>query len=415
MLKISNFFTPKIRSAGFRTLNKCRTSLGFKPLRDYKLLHKAENIDVSSYNERDWLMPHWADTFDIVRVGKKSDPNFIREVISFYDRDNNVIERLFRQNGMNTRKKIYSKGYKSRTIVTKDFVPPKVEAGINVPLKLRNLAGNWRDKISELQIIEEYPVLRGYFKGKQIDKSPVGLYTKRVEYSPSGDKDSVRNITFTKYPINFGFQKPSDKKVISGTLVKKGKDVELTDIHKTDNLKIDLNDEFLKYRFIDPRSDEGLRLLTDYFIKKRGLEPLHIYVNPSSASVKESSLGYFWNGELHYSDKLQKLCSDEAVDTVAHEVEHAYQHAQIGRLGKSESRYETNAENLLPPIEFDEIKEAVKYAIARDAYPVTNKSMENPLYRDNYLEVKAREAGRKAKDMYRANMENYKFFNWFGS
>lgn len=414
MLKILSFFTPKMCAVRFKTLNKCRTSIGLKPLQDYKLLYKAENIDVSSDTDRDWLMPHWAETFNIVKVGKRSDPTFSREIISFYDKDNNMIERLFRQNGMNTRKEIYSKGYKSRTIVTKEFVQPKIEAGIKVPLKLKNLAGRWRDRISELQIIEEYPVLKQYIKGKRTDKSPVGLYTKRVEYSPSGDKDSVRNITFTKYPINFGFQDPSDKKVISGTLVKNGKDVELTDVRKTDNLKIDLNDEFLKYRFIDPRSDEGLRLLTDYFIKKRGLEPLHIYVNPSSGSVSESSLGYFWNGELHYSKRLQKLPSSEAVDTVAHEVEHAYQHAQIGRLGKSESRYETEAERLLPPIETNEIKSAVKYAIARDVYPVKNKSMDNPLYRDNYLEVKAREAGGKAKDMYQANKDNYEFFNWFG-
>lgn len=412
MLKINNLFTPKIRSKGFKILNKCKTSLGFKPMRDYKLLYKAEKIDVAAYTgKRDWLVPHEAVSFNYVKVGKKSDPDFTSEILSFYNENNKIITRLFRQNGLNVKKREYSYGSISRTICTRDFVLPKLDLKKEFPFFLKNLAGGWCDKIFELQIVEEYPQLKGCINKKNIDTNPMGLYTKKVEYSGSDDKDSARNITFTKYPINLGIQKPSAKKVISGTVLKKGKNIELTNVTKSDNLDLNLDDEFLKFRFIDPRSDEGLRLLSDYYIKQKGLEALHISVSPSVEMG--SSFGSFRNGELRYSQNLQSMTSREAVDTVAHEVEHAYQHAQIGRLGKGFSRYESEAERLLPPIEYNEIKEAVKYAKASSDYPVENVTVDNPRYRNNYLEVKAREAGQKARDLYMADKSNFYFFDFY--
>lgn len=413
MVNITRIINKGLSAMHLRTLGRWSLHAN-QPRTDYRLLQRLDNVDVTSIDRKVWLPPKEASSFSLVQVGKKSDSNFIKEVMTYFDKDGKIIERLFRQDGINTKQRLYSYGDRSREIITRDFVHPKVAKGYTISNALRNLGGSWRKKISELQIIEEYPNLAKSIDPKYEGKNPIRLFTKKVEYANADDIDSVRKFRFTHSHINLGVQNPSEKKVISGTIYKNGNKIELNDVQKTDNLDLNLDDKFLKYRFVDPRSDEGIKLISDYYIKQKGLEPLSIRVFPSSGSIKESdTLGYFCNGEICYSKRLQNMGSKESIDTAAHEVEHAYQHAQIGRIGKGNTRYETEAEHLLPEIKDDEIKEAVKYSIARDVYPRTNKVWSNPLYRDNYLEVKAREAGEKATEEYCADDNNFRFFDAF--
>lgn len=413
MAGITNIISHNFHSKYFRAVNKCRTLLGMPLLRDYKLISKADKINVSELDKNVWESPENAFYYSLVRVGKNSDPKFSREIITFYDERNKLIQRIFRQNGLNTRLKLYKDSVmtdekRSRLVTTKEFVQSEQSAGKSIPDRLENFLGSWKTNVEEFQIIKKYPHLR-----KDSKISPVGLFTKKTEYL-SGITDSIRNITFTKYPINHGIENPYDKKVISGTVIKSSEDFQLKDIYISDNLRLDLKDKFLKYRFIDPRSDEGAILLTQYFLNQKGLKPLEVLVCPSMSSHFVTG-SFNKSGTIYYSEDFFKQSSYEVVDTIAHEVEHAYQYAQIGRLGKVQSRYEAKANLMLPPLEFEELDEAVKYSIARDVYPRKNYVASNPAYWSNYLEVKAREAGAKATEEYQACKNNYSFFEEFSA
>ena len=413
MVSITRIINNSLSSMRSHTLGRFHLH-GNQSKTDYKLLERLDRADVTSIDRKVWLPPKKASSFSLVRVGKKSDSNFVKEVMTYFDKDGKIVERLFRQDGINTKQRLYSYGNSSREIVTREFKHPDVEPGVTLPKLIYNMAGQWRNRVSELQIFESYPGLAALVAPKYNGKIPIRVFSRKIEYVNPKDINSVRKYRFTHSHVNLGIEEPNCKKVVSGTIYKNGKNIELKDVSKTDNLDLNLDDEFLKYRFIDPRSDEGMKLISDYYIKQKGLEPLSIRVFPSSGSIIEhETLGYFSNGEIHYSKRLQDFGSEKAIDTAAHEVEHAYQHAQIGRLGKGKSSYETEAERVLPKIKLSELEEAVQYSIASSKYPRSNLTFSNPLYRDNYLEVKAREAGKKASELYRADENNFKFFDFF--
>ena len=212
------------------------------------------------------------------------------------------------------------------------------------------------------------------------------------------------------------------KKVASAKILDKDEKKYLFDFKKSgfDNSdSVSKKDKFLLVRFLDPRSDEGLEYLTRMFLNQKHLSKLKINIFPNSFSVSSDSLGYFSpdKRKIAYSPELKDKAILSAVNTVVHEVEHAFQYSQIGRLGKTRTTYEMDAYLRLGDLEHEKIGEALKYADARDNYPRFNNFSElseakKREYRENYLEVKAREAGLNAEQIYiKSNVNNYLFFD----
>lgn len=399
MFSLSAILPQNINSLGFRTVNKVRKACGVKCLKDYKLSIRQDNVPVINFDTDIYKPPKEAATYNYVKVGKKSDKSFSREIISFYDKNKKLIHRYFRENGVNIKRKVYSEGFDSREITTSEYIPSQ---------KFLNY-GLWKDRSKEYQQVNEYrhPAL------SKDGKHAKDMRTKRIDYEECGD-NQVQKITYTKYPLTLGFQNASQKEVVSGRIKKTGDEFVLSDIKSSDNVTIDTQDEFLTVRFLDPRSDEGADVLTKYFLKLKGLEKLDVAVKsvnyPMGTKVADFNQ---YNGVITFYEPYKKGFWFTPIDASGHEVEHAYQYAQIGRIGKGDTAYETRAMQVLgTPSDIDEICEATEYAIANDIYPRENIVPSNPLYWDNYLEVKARAAGEKAVDLYKNNSNNI-FFEKF--
>lgn len=408
MFTISKY-TPQINSMIFRTENKICTALGRKPLKDYKLLEKTEGTDITSFT-KDFLCqaPSGASKFNYVKVGKKSDFSFNREVASFFDEKGRVIMRLFRQNGENIKLRKYNYDGIVRTIETKTHDTSRISPEI-VDKKFRNFAGRWENKSKEFQLIHKFSDLI------KDGKNAILLLTRKIEYSPKNiDRQKV---TMTRYPINLGFESKAEKRTAGADVVIKNNDFDIENIFSSPNLRISSGDPFLKYRFIDIRTDDGMKYLTRKFLKDKHLEDMNIYIAPSSNRVSENSIGHFScaGREICYSPDIVSGTLSRAVDVAAHEVEHAHQHALIGQIGKGTTRYETDAMLKFGFPSIEESCAAVKYSIARDKYPKlsdTEDLSQNEEYMKNLLEVDARKAGSKAVDEF---LENYNsgFFSQF--
>lgn len=414
MIKITNLLPSNVNAFGFRTVNKCRNFLGKKPLKDYTLLTK---IDKTTINEKTKKMlsysvknlPEDSVSFSYVKVGKRSDSSFSREIISFFDKSGNKTS-IFRENGYNVKKRVYTllNDFISTTKKIEESVYVKNQPKKKFYPKVYNSIGKWQKKSVEIQNMETYKLTDISGNKKETNK----VLTKKIIYDQT-EKTETQKIIFTNYPLNHGFQPKSGKKSAIAEVTKQDGNIFLSNVKTEGPLELDLSDEFLLYRFVDPRTEDGAKSLTKQLLKQKGLTPLDIKVNV--VDIDTNSIGSFSHidRQIDYYRKFITGQIRESINTIGHEVQHAYQHAQIGRLGAGNTKYETDALMNFGPIKnINEIMEATKYKLAKESYPVKNKNADNPLYWDNYLEVNAREAGENLKKLYETNSNN-EFFQRF--
>lgn len=412
-MSIISTYIPRVSSKCFRTVNSMRTALGMRPFKDAKLLVKEDNVAIDKFSKDISIKtPKEAKTYSYVKIGKKSDNVFSREIVSFFDSQKRLISRIFQENGINVKQRLYSYKKKTRIIQTREYSTARLPETYRANIDIYNKLGDWHVVSLEKQIKEKVS------KFVKEGKKALQLLTRRVDYDPK-DMD-FEQITYTKYPLNLGFGKKSDKQVLSAKIKKGNKDVKISELKQTANLGIDEGDEFLKYRILDPRTADGMEYLTYKFLRDKNLDKLYLRVYPLDSDVGKNSAGYFSarKSQICYSPVLENYYSEDVVAVVAHETEHAYQHSLIGRVGKGINSYEYEALREFGPIEYGDnnFRKSIEYAIARDEYPSyssTEDLSRNRLYQENLLEVDAFAVEEPAKKAYTKNLKNFEFFDQF--
>ncbi len=378
-----------------------------------KVYLKAKEDNVPVYLLRLGLdnMTNNAATYSIARLCKSGDKSWSKEIITFFDNSKRIIQRYFLTNGVNEKMSVYEyPDGVTRVVTSKKFIAPDKDNEIYTS-SVKNVLGRWVDFKQEVQKIFKPPCASS--NGKFFPK----VYIKTTEYE-NPISGNMRKITFIDYPVKAA-SASGLKRVISGRMTNNNGVINLFDVKKSDNLDLSLDDEFLKFRFAGVRNDEGLEALTKYFLNKRGLAPLKVCVAPSSISLDKRDLGWFSLGDrtIRFTQELKNRPSLFSVNTSAHEVEHAFQYSMIGRLGKGRSSYETEALLKQGDLDLEGVREALKYVTARDNYPrdLSAESLRhNSEYmKKNYMERKAREAGKAAEEAFMADMKNYVFFEIF--
>lgn len=375
--------------------------LGLNSLKtDYKLLEKTKKLPVENFPPDSWALPTEADKFTRVKIGKKSDKNYEREVVTFYDKEGKLIKRYFRGTGMKNKIREYKNefflprceiktngvyGVDKRSIKTSEFFVAAPETPY---------LGEWKTTADEEQFVYSmFDKTKGYRSAKKI-------HINKNEYKYDGENAHIK-ATCVEYPMNLGFEKKSDKKVLSMDIGLRKNRINIEQINPETNVKIPTSDEYLPYRMLV--GDKKQECLAQHFLDKKGVGDMGINIETNRYKVSENAVAYFSseNGEIVFKD-VQKY--NHPVMTSSHESEHAYQYSLIGRLGRGKTYYEKNCRwNKGSLTAEKDIEEAKKYAIARDNYPILDSKEDlskNKDYMDNYLEVKAREASKKATEIY---------------
>ncbi|MCM1338926.1 MAG: hypothetical protein NC191_04585 [Muribaculaceae bacterium] len=355
--------------------------------REYFLHTKISKTNVGEFNIPNCPLSKDACEFSYVKIGKESDSSFSKEVITFFDNSGKLLQQIFKTNGEDCAKRSYSYlGENSRRI---DI-----------------FSGDGVKTSSEFQKI-------------RVENNDKQLLTKRVNYLRDENNNPVLDIVFTHFP-KIKDLRTHPKLVASAKVVERLGQTVLTDFKKSGfhgTFDVSKNDKYLLFRFLGLNTDEGLLAITKRFLKEKNIFRLKLNIRPSSGAIDSNSEGGFSviDRAINYSPDLKQKSPLEVVNTAAHEVEHAYQYSQIGRLGKGRTSYETDAMRLLGDLEMEDFSEAIRYANARYNYPRISPGEDlskNKAYLTNYLEVKAREAGKEAEDKYvKANMQNYLFFD----
>ena len=352
----------------------------------FVLLEKTQKINIDQYKTFSDNTPQNADSFTIVTIGKREDKNYKKKITTFYS-DENVVERLFES----TEGERIIREYEHRGQDVKDsncryrkIVQKKMVNGR--PEFVTNLIEEMRTYISETK------------KNKKTGKNCLKL--EIIKNIIDGNKISA---TITEYPFNGDRKVPkiSNLRKIAGLEIELNESTpNITGTFETTNVKLPANDKYLPYRFILDTKTK-IKELTKHFIKEKNLDKLNIKVRVEDTLGKNTA-GYF---DEERNEIVYAITASDIANTTAHEVEHAYQHCQIGRVGKGYSQYGRNSRKIYGPIDnLQESMEAHKYSIASINYPKLSDEEDfskNMDYMNNYLEVKAREAGEKASKEYK--------------
>lgn len=344
---------------------------------NYVLLDKSAKENIKILKMLDCDVPEQADTFSMVKIGKKDNKSYEKNITTFYS-NGKIIHRMIEDSEGNKIIREYENtGY--------DVKGGNSHGRIVLQKVLNKITGNL-----ETNLIEKFTTYKFEKDGKI-----------KLQISKNEINDNIVNATVTEYPLT-GYKRHFEclKKVLGLKLEMVNGFPYIRETFETPNVKFPSDDKYLPFRFIlDPETK--LKALTKLFIKEKDLDKLKISVE-LSGDIEQNTGGYF--SEVEGKIAYNKFSYTPSVKLVSHEVEHAYQYRQIGRLGKGRSQYSKNSSDLYGKIEnLDESMEAHKYAVAAENYPEIKSGEDlrkNPDYMNNYLEVKAREAEKKAGDEY---------------
>lgn len=206
--------------------------------------------------------------------------------------------------------------------------------------------------------------------------------------------------SFTQYKpiVNNKISKNSPIKYIE--YIVNDKFIALKSSIHTINMKRPKFDSFLGFRAL---SLEDFKIpITERFLKDRGIKHLGYKIVPNYMPTDGEQItwkGLFCNGYITFRKTWVPKSKADFVSTSRHEVEHGWQYYLDARNGKD------RGENMLAIGEkYGKLKdpklqyEADKYTESIDNYIPAEKNYNG--YRQNYIEVKAFDAGAKAMKKY---------------
>lgn len=360
----------------------------FNPsVKPYILKIKTPKLHIESFKrDSHWQVPENADSFTIVEISKRADSSFNKKIISFFSGEN-LLKRCTDINGKPFEQKTfkqntYGQGFdmvcNNKTIETYRYngdinTPTLTEYEIQKSVKLN------KDKLTRVQIQKNI-----------FDKNNITGIIKECLPQKIRNKNGNKLLTIymkmiedIPYPIQ-----------------------EIANIAKFPKQK-----NITPFLFLfEPKTK--IKSLTNYFLSRKNLDNMGIKIKFSD-KIKRETNGYFAPQErsIYYNS----TCCFNPIETCAHEVEHCYQYAQIGRLGKGYHKYEKDCYKKFGEIkDIEEMNEANKYYIASENYP-KDIDLQETEYKNNYLEVKAREAAEKAYDEFSHDdifIKNQMFFGF---
>lgn len=379
---------------GYKLYTGCVKPAKKAASKPYKLLEKTEG-KIAEFPSDSWAVPESADSFTRVKIGKKTDPEYSKEIVTFYNGDKGIIMRCKKGTGIPNTIRTYEH----------DFGLSKNEDGIftrQVNEKQYLLVDEEADYRAWVPVSEETQCTHKLWDKKKGFDVPVKYTSVKKEHNLQNQSEST--VTITEYPTTCGVEPKSAKREMKVGLKEDYVDgvyvPSVMEVSASDNVTLPKDDEFLPYRFV--KGSQKQESLAKHFLKKKGLEGMHVTVGTSGVMVSDDAAACFFPKEGHIYFKKPDTYAQANVS--AHEVEHAWQHSLVGRSGAGKTQYEKNCKEILGPLTNpEEIAEAEKFAQASDNYSGQIKLEDgsiNPKYWNNYLEVKAREAGEAAQKKY---------------
>ena len=333
-------------------------------------------------------------------IGVKKHPERTKRITTFRDSEGNIIERSFDDGNGYLRNRIYS--YSENTIGESEVVKSTTVKEYKMRKRMlkayEQLLEDYKD-VNPPKTILWTPVqlLTNHFS-QNIDTGEKILSQTKI----SGMSKPTKEIhTITEFPhiINDKIQKAKNK-ILSYVVNALTDKVDAGSI-KAEGVKLPKNDSFLSIRALDPESAKCV--FVDRYLKDRKLSAIDIEIQPNYTpkedEVGTSALFYGTDGSIRFNKNYKFPSKSKLAETARHEVEHVWQWFLHARNTGGDSVWQVGIAQIFGKLKTLKMqKEAKRYTKSINNYVPYNVDKE--LYRKNYIEIKARKAGIKAKEQY---------------
>lgn len=322
------------------------------------------------------------------------------KITTFLDKEGNVIEKAFNIKDKPLKNRIYTS--QKNHIGTNEVVTSTQIKEYTLNRKLIDIYRKHMNRFINLDT-------RTYFwEQESIQTNHVATNSAfGIKYLTISRIQNLKNIplqflhSFTQYKpiVNNKISKNSPIKYIE--YIVNDKFIALKSSIHTINMKRPKFDSFLGFRAL---SLEDFKIpITERFLRDRGIKQLNYKILPNYMPTDGKQItwkGLFCNGYIKFRKTWIPKSKADFVSTSRHEVEHGWQYYLDARNGKG------RGENMLAIGEkYGKLKdpqlqsEADKYTESIDNYIPAEKDYNG--YRQNYIEVKAFDAGARAEEKYK--------------
>lgn len=321
------------------------------------------------------------------------------KITTFLDKEGNVIEKAFNIKDKPLKNRIYTS--QKNHIGTDEVV---TSTQIKEYTLNRKLIDIYRKHIQDFI---KWNVQTSLWEQEKIQTNHVATNSALgIKYLTISRIQNLKNIqlhflhSFTQYKpiVNNKISKNSPIKYIE--YIVNDKFIALKSSIHTINMKRPKFDSFLGFRAL---SLEDFKIpITERFLRDRGIKHLGYKIVPNYMPTDGKQItwkGLFCNGYIKFRKTWIPKSKADFVSTSRHEVEHGWQYYLDARNGKG------RGENMLAIGEkYGKLKdpklqyEADKYTESIDNYIPAEKDYNG--YRQNYIEVKAFDAGARAMKKY---------------
>lgn len=314
------------------------------------------------------------------------------KITTFLDKEGNVIEKAFNIKDKPLKNRIYTS--QKNHIGTDEVVTSTQIKEYTLNRKLIDIYRKHMNRFINLDT-------RTYFWEQE------SIQTNHMANNTALGIQNLKNIplqflhSFTQYKpiVNNKISKNSPIKYIE--YIVNDKFIALKSSIHTINMKRPKFDSFLGFRAL---SLEDFKIpITERFLRDRGIKHLGYKIVPNYMPTDGEQItwkGLFCNGYITFRKTWVPKSKADFVSTSRHEVEHGWQYYLDARNGKD------RGENMLAIGEkYGKLKdpklqdEADKYTESIDNYIPAEKDYNG--YRQNYIEVKAFDAGARAEEKYK--------------
>ena len=322
------------------------------------------------------------------------------KITTFLDKEGNVIEKAFNIKDKPLKNRIYTS--QKNHIGTDEVVTSTQIKEYTLNRKLIDIYRKHMNRFINLDTRTYFWEQESIQTNHMANNTALGiknLTISRIQNLKNLKQEYLHSFTQYKPIVNNKISKNSPIKYIE--YIVNDKFIALKSSIHTINMKRPKFDSFLGFRAL---SLEDFKIpITERFLRDRGIKHLGYKILPNYMPTDGKEItwkGLFCNGYIKFRKTWVPKSKADFVSTSRHEVEHGWQYYLDARNGKD------RGENMLAIGEkYGKLKdpklqyEADKYTESIDNYIPAEKDYNG--YRQNYIEVKAFDAGARAEEKYK--------------
>lgn len=322
------------------------------------------------------------------------------KITTFLDKEGNVIEKAFNIKDKPLKNRIYTS--QKNHIGTDEVVTSTQIKEYTLNRRLIDIYRKHMNRFINLDTRTYFWEQESIQTNHMANNTALGiknLTISRIQNLKNIPLQFLHSFTQYKPIVNNKISKNSPIKYIE--YIVNDKFIALKSSIHTINMKRPKFDSFLGFRAL---SLEDFKIpITERFLRDRGIKHLGYKILPNYMPTDGKEItwkGLFCNGYIKFRKTWVPKSKADFVSTSRHEVEHGWQYYLDARNGKD------RGENMLAIGEkYGKLKdpklqyEADKYTESIDNYIPAEKDYNG--YRQNYIEVKAFDAGARAEEKYK--------------